>query len=130
MALERLESIRPLMQPPRAREFSTAASDIVRGYIELRFDVIATHQTTEEFLHDLLNSSRASLVRHRTLLSEFLQACDLVKFAGLSLTVENMEALHQSARAFVLETAKPDPEPAKPETPPAIGEARDSLPST
>lgn len=112
-ALERLEQIRPLMQPALAREFCIAVSDIVRGYIELRFAVTATHQTTEEFLVNLLESPKPSLLRHRALLSDFLQQCDLVKFAGLSLTVENMLSLHESARAFLLETAKPEPEADK-----------------
>jgi hypothetical protein len=108
VALQRLEEMRALMQPGRAREFSIAVSDVVRRYIEERFGVTATHRTTEEFLHDLLDSSHAPLTRHRALLSEFLQACDLVKFAGVSLTLHNMESLHHSARAFVLETAQPD----------------------
>jgi hypothetical protein len=108
IALQRLEEMRALMQPDDAREFSIAVSDVVRRYIEERFSVTATHRTTEEFLHDLLESPHAPLARHRALLSEFLQACDLVKFAGMSLTLQNMESLHHSARAFVLETAKPD----------------------
>jgi hypothetical protein len=108
VALQRLEEMRALMQPEDAREFSIAVSDVVRRYIEERFSVTATHRTTEEFLHDLLESSHAPLARHRALLSEFLQQCDLVKFAGMSLTLQNMESLHHSARAFVLETAKPD----------------------
>jgi len=108
IALQRLEAVRALMQPDDAREFSIAVSDVVRRYIEERFGVTATHRTTEEFLHDLLESSHAPLARHRALLSEFLQQCDLVKFAGMSLTLQNMESLHHSARAFVLETAKPD----------------------
>jgi Domain of unknown function (DUF4381) len=108
IALQRLEAVRALMQPDDAREFSIAVSDVVRRYIEERFGVTATHRTTEEFLHDLLDSSHAPLARHRALLSEFLQQCDLVKFAGMSLTLQNMESLHHSARAFVLETAKPD----------------------
>jgi hypothetical protein len=108
VALQRLEEMRALMQPDDAREFSIAVSDVVRRYIEERFSVTATHRTTEEFLHDLLESSHAPLARHRALLSEFLQACDLVKFAGMSLTLQDMESLHHSARAFVLETAKPD----------------------
>jgi hypothetical protein len=116
-ALQRLEGIRPLMQPESAREFSIAVTDIVRSYIEQRFDVTATHRTTEEFLHDLLESSNPSLARHRGLLAEFLQQCDLVKFAGMSLSRQSMESLHQSARAFVLETAKPE-------------EAHDPLPAT
>lgn len=118
IALQRLEKMRSLMQPDDAREFSIAVSDVVRRYIEERFSVTATHRTTEEFLHDLLESSHAPLARHRALLSEFLQACDLVKFAGMSLTLQNMESLHESARAFVLETAKPD-EPLASGAPPA-----------
>ena len=126
VALQRLEEIRPLMQPTSAREFSIAVSDIVRGYIEQRFDATAAHRTTEEFLHDLLESTNPGLARHRPLLSEFLHQCDLVKFAGISLSVANMESLQQSARAFVLETAKPEPP-----TPPLIAkDAHDSLPAT
>ena len=106
VALQRLEDIRALMQPASAREFSTAVSDIVRNYIERRFDVTATRRTTEEFLRDLLDSPNASLARHQSLLGEFLYQCDFVKFAAMALTVENMESLRQSARAFVLATVK------------------------
>src|SRR6202050_4710552 len=105
LALQRLEEISALMQPARAREFSIAASDIVRVYIEQRFNVTATRRTTEEFLHDLLKSSEAGLARHQGLLGEFLHQCDFVKFAAQSLTQQNMESLLQSARAFVLATA-------------------------
>jgi hypothetical protein len=119
IALQRLEEMRALMQPSQAREFSIAVSDVVRRYIEERFGVTATHRTTEEFLHDLLQSSHAPLARHRALLAEFLQQCDLVKFAGMSLTLQNMESLHHSARAFVLETAKPDATAAHGAPPPA-----------
>jgi hypothetical protein len=119
IALQRLEEMRALMQPSQAREFSIAVSDVVRRYIEERFGVTATHRTTEEFLHDLLESSHAPLARHRALLAEFLQQCDLVKFAGMSLTLQNMESLHHSARAFVLETAKPDATAAHGAPPPA-----------
>ena len=123
IALRRLEDIRTLMQPASAREFSTAVSDIVRGYIEQKFDVTATRRTTEEFLRELLESSNASLARHRGLLGEFLQQCDFVKFAALSLTLQNMESLRQSARAFVLATAEPE------ETP-SIEKTHDSIPAT
>jgi len=106
IALQRLEVIRALMHPSSAREFSTAVSDIVRNYIERRFGVIATRRTTEEFLHDLVAMPNASLARHQSLLEEFLYQCDLVKFAAMSLTVQNMESLHQSARAFIVATVK------------------------
>jgi hypothetical protein len=123
IALRRLEDIRALMQPASARDFSTAVSDIVRRYIEQKFDVTATRRTTEEFLRELLESSNASLARHRGLLGEFLQQCDFVKFAALSLTLQNMESLRQSARAFVLTTAEPEEAPSAEKT-------HDSIPAT
>ena len=106
-ALERLENTRPLMRPPTAREFGIAASEVIRSYIEKRFDVIATQRTTEEFLQTLLQSSNATLARHRSLLEEFLQQCDFVKFAAGSLAITDMESLFRSARGFVLETGEP-----------------------
>ena len=106
-ALERLENTRPLMRPATAREFGIAASEVIRNYIEKRFQVIATQRTTEEFLQTLLQSSNETLARHRSLLEVFLQQCDFVKFAGASLAVTDMESLFQSARGFVLETGEP-----------------------
>ena len=105
--LERLERTQALMQPATAREFGIAASEVIRNYIEKRFEVIATQRTTEEFLQTLLQSSNDTLARHRSLLAQFLQRCDFVKFAGASLAVTDMEALFQSARGFVLETGQP-----------------------
>ena len=105
--LERLERTKALMQPATAREFGIAASEVIRNYIEKRFEVIATQRTTEEFLQTLVQSSNETLARHRSLLAQFLQQCDFVKFAGASLAVTDMETLFQSARGFVLETGQP-----------------------
>lgn len=104
--LARLEATRPLMLPATAREFGIAASEVIRNYIETRFDVVATQRTTEEFLQTLLQSSNEALARHRALLAEFLEQCDFVKFAGASLAVADMESLLQSARGFVLQTSE------------------------
>ncbi len=107
LALEHLDEIRALMgTTASAREFCTASSDIIRRYIEQRFNVTATRQTTEEFLRDLLESSNKSLAQHQALLEDFLHQCDFAKFAALSLTLNDMESLRQSARRFVLETAE------------------------
>jgi hypothetical protein len=104
--LERLDGTRPLMRPETARTFGIAASEVIRDYIEQRFDVVATQRTTEEFLQALLQGSNEALARHRALLAEFLQQCDFVKFAGDALTVPDMESLYSSARSFVLETGE------------------------
>jgi hypothetical protein len=106
VALQRLEGVRALMQPQNAGAFSVAVSDIVRSYIERAFDFTATHRTTEEFLRGLLELPNSGLAHHRALLSEFLHQCDLVKFAGVSLTLQNMESLHHSACEFVRATAR------------------------
>jgi hypothetical protein len=105
-ALESLERTRPLMSPATAREFGIAASEVIRNYIERRFDVVATQRTTEEFLQGLMQGSNESLARHRPLLQGFLQQCDFVKFAGASLAMADLEAVFQSARKFVLETGE------------------------
>ena len=104
-ALGRLEDARRLMEPATAREFGVVVSEVIRNYVEKRFGVIATQRTTEEFLQALLQSSNEeALLRHRTLLAEFLARCDFVKFAGDSIAAADLEALLVSARGFVLET--------------------------
>ena len=141
IALQGLEQIRALMDPAKVREFSIAISDIVRKYIEDAFHITATHRTTEEFLHDLLQSSNTSLAAHRNLLTEFLNQCDMAKFAGVSLSRQIIESLHQSARSFVVESSKPPPATDTPKAPGSAQpgttqpsstrrqEAHDSLPS-
>jgi len=62
-ALEGLEKARSLMRPATAREFGIAASEVIRNYIEKRFDVVATQRTTEEFLQALLQNSNEALAR-------------------------------------------------------------------
>jgi hypothetical protein len=104
LALERLDAARASMRPDHARIFSIEVSDAVRDYIEQRFHAMAAHRTTNEFLHDLLGSSDALLAEHRTLLSNFLNLCDLAKFAGWQLSAQEMETMHSRARAFVLAT--------------------------
>jgi hypothetical protein len=114
IALEQLEKALRLMQPESAREFSIEVSEIVRRYIEARFQVRATQQTTEEFLRDLADSHETLLANHQELFEEFLGHCDLAKFARWILSVDEMKSMHGSARNFVIETAKaPAPEKTK-----------------
>jgi len=109
MALERLEVARALMRPNSVRLFSISVSDIVRLYIEQRFQVRAAHRTTEEFLYDLLVPSDALLASQRSLLAGFLSHCDLAKFGGWALSAQDMEGMYRCARAFILTTGQPAP---------------------
>jgi hypothetical protein len=107
LALERLMEARMLLEPGQAREFSIAVSDIVRFYIEERFDIQAAHRTTLEFLRDCLTQGGGSLEPYREQLEKFLRFCDLAKFARWVLSVPEMEAMLASAIVFVTATAPP-----------------------
>ncbi len=135
IALERLEKARELMQIERAREYSFAVSEITRTYIEARFQQRAARRTTEEFLYGLLAQADSPLAQHRALLEDFLQHCDLAKFAKWQLSVADMESMLESARAFILETRpQPDakksaaPQPAAPAQRPAEPQLTHSRP--
>ncbi len=107
IALEQLEAARPLMRPERANAFSFAVSEVVRNYIETCFPVRAAHRTTEEFLRDLARRPDSPLLAHQGSLTHFLRHCDLAKFARWILSVPQMEAMLQSAGAFIVATGKP-----------------------
>ena len=109
IALEKLETTRPLMQDESAEPFSLAVSEIVRLFIEECLPVRAAHRTTNEFLHDLVNLPDSPLAAHREPLAQFLEHCDLAKFARWSLTTTQMEAMLASASDFVIAIGKPQP---------------------
>jgi len=114
IALERLENTRPLMREFHAEPFSLAVSDIVREFIEEVLPVRAMRRTTSEFLRDLSKLPYLQLDPHRDTLANFLQHCDLAKFARWSLTVSQMEAMLSSAKDFVIDVGKPKPNKASP----------------
>jgi len=104
IAFEALQNIRQLMVKEKAREFSISVSNVVRAYIENRFNVISTTSTTDEFMEMVRNEKCGALKDHMILLHDFLEFCDLAKFAGCQLTVEQMNGMMDSAWNFVDET--------------------------
>ncbi len=78
-------------------------SSIVRGYLEARYEIRAPELTTEEFL--LVATARPELHEdHRTQLTEFLERCDRVKFAGYRPDADESLATLEAARQFVVDT--------------------------
>ena len=118
IALEKLQYAQLLIDPGHVREFSIAVSDAVRSYIEDRFQVRAAHHTTEEFLRDLISSRESPLHRYSQSLKDFLDFCDLAKFARWSLSVPQMQSMHASALRLVEETI---PRPAGGDGQPGAG---------
>ncbi len=85
------------------REYYFRLSRIVRDYIERRFEVMACEQTTAEFLQAM---GRAPVLaeRYRDLLQDFLQACDLVKFARYEPPGGEVAEARRTAQDFVEQT--------------------------
>ena len=120
VALQDLERARMLMNTDYAREYCFAVSQIIRRYIEAQFGIHAPRLTTEEFLRELVEARETRLTSHCTLLSDFLQHCDLAKFARWRCSLADLEALHASAKTFVQQTVNLPPPGAKNSSPGAV----------
>lgn len=105
-ARQRLEAALALLDRPK--EFCIAVSDALRFYLEERFELRAPERTTEEFLAELQRSD-ALLPDQKQGLGEFLQRCDLVKFARYEPGRSELLELHGVALRLVEETAPWEP---------------------
>ena len=94
------------------QEFYYRISDIVRGYIERRFDLSAPEMTSEEFLAATADDRRFG-ADMRLELNRFLIACDMVKYARYEPGREEPEAVLCAAGEFV-ERTRERPEEAAP----------------
>jgi len=102
--LARLESVARGAGQGQLERYPALLSEVIRAYLEKRFQLRAPRQTTPEFLHDIKDSTLLNS-GHRELLRDFLERCDLAKFAHIQFSLEECQALAQSARTFVEETA-------------------------
>jgi hypothetical protein len=80
--------------------FYTALCDVVRKYLELRFQLPALEQTTTEFF-ETLRSSPQLPAGHHELLRRFLERCDLVKFARAAPSPEECQDMVATARNII-----------------------------
>jgi hypothetical protein len=89
-----------LWQNGKIKEYYTQLTDIVRVYIEERFNTPAMELTTDELLHKARR--RADMQPYYELLGNVLRAADLAKFAKAEPLPEEHTAAIAAARAFVL----------------------------
>lgn len=95
-----------LVKAGKVREFYEQISDILRHYIEHRFNLKAPDMTTEEFLAKL-STTNILTESDQQRLEEFLTHCDLVKFAKHDPTAEQIQKTFDLVRDFI-ETTKSD----------------------
>lgn len=108
-AKQKLQEALALITQPKP--FVIIVSDTARHYLEERFEFHAPERTTEEFLHELQRTDRLTRDQKDSL-GDFLQSCDLVKFAKYEPGETELRGLHGSALRLVEET-----EPAEVQSP-------------
>ncbi|HXG11669.1 MAG TPA: hypothetical protein VNK04_18080 [Gemmataceae bacterium] len=104
-ALSEMERIEALGLPAagQAERYHTLLSDVLRRYFELRYRLPASHQTTAEFLA-AARSLPGLTAAQQEQLRQFLERCDLAKFARAEPTLEECQAAASLARALVEQT--------------------------
>jgi hypothetical protein len=105
VALEKLDAIREqkIWQTGQVKEYHTQLTDVVREYIDRRFEVSSVEQTSDETLRAMrpLLSYQKDLYEQ---LRKILTLADLVKFAKWTTTPDENEQSLRSAYTFVKET--------------------------
>ena len=114
VAYEALQALKDKNLPAQGRikDYYFELSVIARRYIENRFSIRAPEMTTEEFLFALRNSGILT-GEHKNLVKEFLNLCDIVKFAKYGPTQREIEESFNAAKRLVDETKMVEEEQGK-----------------
>jgi len=105
IAFRRLEALQKAgyLDQGDFKTYYSELSEIIREYMENRFQVRALEMTTEEFLVYLTGNN--CLERpHQLLLTEFLKSSDLVKFAKYLPLIQEADRAYGMSRRLVEET--------------------------
>ncbi|PYL26446.1 MAG: hypothetical protein DMF37_02155 [Verrucomicrobia bacterium] len=99
-ALAILEQMQTEIETINPYRFSIRVSDILRRYVTEQFNLPVTRQTSVEFLVGLRKTSPFS-EDEKALLEDFLNRCDLIKFARYEATSSDSQLLLEEAIRFV-----------------------------
>ena len=99
-ALDLLQHARREIGRETPYQFSIRVSNILRRYVMEQYQLPATRQTSREFLDALARAAHFS-EEERSLLTDFLDRCDLIKFARYEATIADSERLLEEATRFV-----------------------------
>ena len=99
-ALELLERIEDEIEMLSPYQFSIRVSDILRRYVMEQYDLPVTRQTSIEFLN-VIKAASPFAEEEKELLRDFLDRCDLIKFARYEATTADSRSLLDEATRFV-----------------------------
>ena len=100
IALEELDVIANEIETANPYQFSIRVSDILRRYVTHQYGLPLTRQTSIEFLAALAKTKSFS-ADEKFLLEDFLNRCDLIKFARYEATSADSRRLLEEASRFV-----------------------------
>lgn len=100
IALEELDRIADEIGTANPYQFSIRVSDVLRRYVTNQFGLPLTRQTSIEFLTALAKSKSFS-TNEKSLLEDFLNRCDLIKFARYDASSADSRLLLEEATRFV-----------------------------
>ncbi|PYF68987.1 BatD family protein [Pedobacter nutrimenti] len=109
LALNKLSALKAqkLWQQDRAKEYHTELTDILREYLEKRYQVNAMEQTSEEIFLELRHVEMPG--QSRSMLLQLFKLADLVKFAKEKpLSAENERSMENSLN-FIVQTRPEGP---------------------
>ncbi len=99
-ALAALSEIESEVERIAPYQFSIRVSNILRRYVVEQFDLPMTRQTSVEFLNAIASAPNFG-DEEKALLADFLNRCDLIKFARYEATPEDSRLLLDEAQQFV-----------------------------
>lgn len=113
-ARDELMRAREFMNPEQALHYMERISEILRSYLESRFHLRTTRQTTSEFFLSLAGEipEHLALSGFNTELKTCLERCDLAKFAHQPAAIEHLQEMENSVLNFVNQTEQEEPQPA------------------
>lgn len=101
-ALDEVTKARNLFDNGEHIKYMDKLSLILRTYIESRFAIKSTKQTTQEFLHSI--HTKSPLQKYKKQLKEWLQQADTAKFAKSIPTDKNLVELETGVINFINKT--------------------------
>ena len=109
--LQRLKDAQ-LWQKGQEKEYFTGLTDILRVYIDRRFDINAVEMTSSQIIDTLKRNEETRAVNEQ--LEMILEVADIVKFANARPLADDNEVAYQRAVNFV-EATRPVVQPVKEE---------------
>lgn len=107
IAMEQLRRLveEKLVENGAIMEFYNRIQEILRSYIENKYDIHAPKRTTQEFMDELRAAKNSPVAKYQKQLDSFLTHCDLVRFATHQPDKTEIQRTFNACRDFISATS-------------------------